>query len=63
MTTVNEVERRTGLDFFSALPDEEERQLESEVASARGQITKDCQLNHRLRAFIRGRQISGATEH
>jgi endonuclease G len=29
LTTVDEVERRTGLDFFAALPDEEERQLES----------------------------------
>lgn len=28
-TTVEEVQRRTGLDFFSALDDEEERQLES----------------------------------
>jgi endonuclease G, mitochondrial len=31
-TTVREVERRTGLDFFSALEDEEERRLESDEA-------------------------------
>jgi endonuclease G len=29
LTTVDEVERRTGLDFFAALPDEIERDLES----------------------------------
>jgi endonuclease G len=33
MTTVDEVESRTGLDFFSALPDELERQLESSAAT------------------------------
>jgi hypothetical protein len=33
MTTVDEVERRSGLDFFSTLEDPEERRLESSVAS------------------------------
>jgi endonuclease G len=32
-TTVDEVERRTGLDFFSALDDAEERELESSLGS------------------------------
>jgi hypothetical protein len=32
MTTVDEVELRTGLDFFAALPDEQEQQLESDAA-------------------------------
>jgi len=31
-TTVENVERRTGLDFFDAMEDSEERQLESTLA-------------------------------
>ena len=32
LTTVDEVERKTGLDFFSGLEDDEERSLESTPA-------------------------------
>jgi endonuclease G len=35
LTTVDEVERRTGLDFFPALPDQKEAALERD-ASTRG---------------------------
>jgi endonuclease G len=36
MTTVDEVERRAGLDFFAALPEDEQRQLEAQVSGESG---------------------------
>jgi endonuclease G len=31
ITSVDEIEKRTGMDFFSALPDDLENQLEKEI--------------------------------
>lgn len=46
-TSVDEVEKRTGLDFFAALPDALEQEVEARVSSTPWRITNrglDCQL-------------------
>ena len=49
-TSVDEVEKRTGLDFFAALPDEMEQEVEARVSSTPWRITNrglGCQLQIR----------------
>ena len=49
-TSVDEVEKRTGLDFFAALPDALEAEAEARVSSTPWRITNrglDCQLQAR----------------
>ena len=49
-TSVDEVEKRTGLDFFAALPDALEKEVEARVSSTPWRITNrglDCQLQAR----------------
>lgn len=49
-TSVDEVERRAGLDFFAALPDALEKEMEARVSATPWRITNrglDCQLQAR----------------